>query len=196
MSVTMLNPYRYAVTGPIVSDSFDRANNASLGSADTGQVWTNYVGACGIDNNQAWAPTLVSGTAIALLDAGVADGTFSIAVSSRPLTGNRDDALLFRAAGGSDFLMARHNAAVNLVTLHKCVAGSFTQLADAALTEPDPYTVTVVASGANITVSIDGVQYINHTLSAGDQTAFGANTLVGMRVRNINARLDNLLVTA
>jgi len=40
-----------------VFDSFDRANNvASLGTADTGQLWMPRIGAWGIRNNKAYQP--------------------------------------------------------------------------------------------------------------------------------------------
>ena len=68
------------VTTAPVSDSFDRADSASLGTADTGQAWSNVAGSFGISAGTA-AP-LGSGTNQALLDPGFAHGTYQVTVKA------------------------------------------------------------------------------------------------------------------
>lgn len=49
---------RVAPSGPLVSDSFNRADTTtSLGTADTGQAWTNLGNGMGITGNKAYAPS-------------------------------------------------------------------------------------------------------------------------------------------
>lgn len=66
-------------SGPLVSDSFDRANASVLGSADTGQPWTNFYN-WGITSNKAvFNSSGNEGTAV--IDAGVADCTVQATIT-------------------------------------------------------------------------------------------------------------------
>jgi hypothetical protein len=64
----------------VVYDGFDRADAASLGTADTGQTWTTRSGTASIQSGTAVLDG--GGYALASLDAGVADGTASVTMSS------------------------------------------------------------------------------------------------------------------
>jgi len=66
------------LTASGVFDSFDRANNvASLGTADTGQVWVPRVGTWGIRNNKAYQPSGATHS-IATVDSGMGNVLVSV----------------------------------------------------------------------------------------------------------------------
>ncbi len=64
-----------------ITDSFNRADNAaSMGSADTGQVWVPNSGTWGILGNQAYTPSApVQATTV--INAGVSDCTVQVTIS-------------------------------------------------------------------------------------------------------------------
>lgn len=91
MTVVLLDPYRYASAGgPLVSDTFDRANGTGLGTADTGQSWGGNASTWRIVSNQA-IETLVPavGYEFATIDPGTAN--VDITVSATPNAGSGND---------------------------------------------------------------------------------------------------------
>ena len=72
----IINSYAYtAVGGPVsVTDSFNRTDSATLGTADTGEVWNSNAGTgvFGILNNQAYMSTPYSNS-YAILETGITD---------------------------------------------------------------------------------------------------------------------------
>ncbi len=61
----------------VVSDSFNRADAAVLGNAETGQAWTIGAAAFGITSNQAKRPSTTISHEPAWVNAGFVDGTVS-----------------------------------------------------------------------------------------------------------------------
>jgi hypothetical protein len=61
----------------LLIDLFDRANSATGGVADTGQLWSNHAGGIGIQSSEAF---LQSGFTLSSVDAGVASGDVSVSV--------------------------------------------------------------------------------------------------------------------
>src|SRR5215471_11797496 len=81
----ILRPKAAPAAGPIatliVSDTFDRADNATLGTATSGQAWTNAVNGWRITSNQA-QPLNASGANIAVLDAGAANVRMQLTIAA------------------------------------------------------------------------------------------------------------------
>lgn len=174
-----------AAGGPLVSDSFNRPDNAtSLGTTDTGQVWSALAGTWGIDTNQAYGPS--GGDLLALLEAGASDVNITCDIKHHDNNG-----VLFRTVSQSDFLLAR--LSVNTVQLYRRQAGVWTLLADAAmtLTNGQTYAFRVVASGSTINVYVDGVNRVTATESFQSTV-----TKHGMFGGNSVSRWDNFRVDA
>lgn len=86
----------------LVSDSFDRADNASsLGSTDTGQAWTANSGTWGIGSNRAVPPNAAS--ANATVDAGALAVTVSLTCIP-PASGNIDVAIIARYVDANNYI--------------------------------------------------------------------------------------------
>lgn len=141
-------------TGLSITDSFTRADNAaSLGTTETGaKAWTALNGTWGILSNQAYLASLTT-DGVAVIDAGVADCTVSMTV--RTTAGNQG--IAFRGVDASN-----HWRAVFLGTnlyLQKKVATVNTDApgSPVAVTPADGDVLSVVLSGANITVKVNGV---------------------------------------
>lgn len=138
-------------TQPLVSDSFDRATvTHSLGTADTGQVWTNINAALGIEANQA-RHSADPGEGAAHLDSGASDVT----ITCEMLHGG-NNGLIFRSLDGNNYLLTR--ALNDKVEVYRRVAGSYAQVGQtlATFTVGQTYTFKVVASGSTIDVYVDG----------------------------------------
>lgn len=96
---------RRSSVGVVVSDSFNRADSASsLGTADTGQVWSSAVGTWGISSNRAYAVGTPSNTWAASVNAGANPSTTTIMVSARIYNraATRYPVIFLGAASGSD----------------------------------------------------------------------------------------------
>ena len=170
-------------SGPIVSDSFNRANNAlSLGSADTGQPWSAVVGTWGISSNQAYCPTNV-GNSIAVVDAGVSNGM--VQVTTAVIVGG-DIGLVARLTDGSNYIRAIFEGGTWF--LQKCVAGVFTTLASAAGAQ-SAGDILQLSFGSLITLRQNGVLLLSSS-DAFNQSA----TKAGLTVISSAATFDNFAV--
>lgn len=198
MSVFLLRPSR--TTEPIdpyiVRDRFDREDSTTLGSAETGQPWTEHTGNVAISGGVLIATAVVSSEALASLDSGVSDGRFRLRTTMGSQQ-NQHPMLVFRMVDDGNLLMARINGAPtqNAVQLYERVSGTFTLLASAAMVPAQNtwYQLEVVANGSSIAVLVDDVQVIAHTTSR-HQSA----TRVGVRFLMANAafQADDLEVRA
>lgn len=191
--------------GPLVSDSFDRADSTtSLGTADSGQVWTAHSGTWGISSNKGYLAS-TTGQAAASVDAGASDVEVSADITLSPTTDRADAGLVFRLADDSNYLLALINKVTgsNSIQLFKRQAGSFTHLASVGSqghVNGTTYDLRVVANGSSIEVFRDDTSVLTHTLSGADLTTFGSNTRHGLRVHRGSTaddggtRFDNFLV--
>lgn len=177
---------------PLLLETFTRGNSTNnMGSADTGQAWTTHVGTCGVNGNQGYASALVSGQAVASIDVGVADYDVTVTMAPGAGVAPRNMGFLFRLTDANNTLMARLTDSG--VTLHKRSAGNFTQLGTTvALAGANSYLLRVLVVGDDITIWIDGVQRIAHTLSASDFADFGSQARIGARFQDLGNRLDNI----
>lgn len=196
-----------AAAAVVLADAFGRADSTTtMGNTDTGQTWSPFSGTWGISSNKAY---LVSDTAqaVTVFDAGNADGTFQVEITTSPTLNKVDCGLVFRSISSTKHLLLaiNKNAATNAVTLWK-VDTTYTKLAEfnpASLAENTLYTVAVGLAGADITVSINGTVRITHTLVGADATQFTTPTLIGIRVNwffgnggdDKSSRFDNLSMT-
>ena len=156
-------------TGIIVSDSFDRADNAtSLGAADTGQAWTATGLTAGIQGGMAYFPT-VSGFGIATVETLHADVDVTCSLILRTSADQSRGVLLLRGDGSvaNRWSLNCDSTGTNLV-LSKVVASVSTnvQTAAFAVTLGQSYAIRVVAKGSAWTVYVNGVSTITATDAA------------------------------
>jgi hypothetical protein len=189
----------------IVRDTFTRADSAiTLGSAETGQAWSALAGTWGISSNKAYLVT-DTGQAVAVLDAGVADYTYTIDLTTSPTASRVDCGIVFRATDNNNYLLLALNKIVgaNTIKLWKNSGGAFGALQTvdpAELAENTLYAVRAVLNGNSIVIQLNGVEKINYTLAGADATAFGTPTKLGIRVNygalsdDKGSRFDNVLV--
>jgi hypothetical protein len=113
----------------IVLDGFDRPDSPnSLGSADTGQVWTAHAANWGISAGRAYLNPYSAG-AYATLDAGVADGVVRVRLAV--LSPGKSERLVFRFSDTNNHWLLQ--AVPGEYRLYKRVAGSFALVATAAV---------------------------------------------------------------
>ena len=179
------------VTTAPVSDSFDRADAASLGTADTGQAWSNVAGSFGISAGTA-AP-LGSGTNQALLDPGFAHGTYQVTVTAG-------------AAANAFAVVIRGRDAANSVRigpdssgfyrLWKVVNGSVQPFAvslrraDVAPRDGDVIRI-VDRPDDGVFVSVNG----RHLLDAGDPVLLGERRF-GLLASSTAVRFDSVAISS
>jgi len=175
-------------------DTFVRADAATLGNAETGQTWTVVSGGIGIVSNIA-TQNAGAGTSIVTADAGIADG--SIECSWRWESGASGNGLIFRRIDATNYLFTAVESAGGTLKLYKYDGGALSTLATVTglgLTTGTWHPVKVGLRGNKVTVTVDGVQRINHTLTAADQTKFGGATVIGLRATLDNTKFGNLVI--
>lgn len=182
----------------LVSDAFTRADNASsLGTADSGQVWTAHAGTWGISSNRAVPPATL-GTAS--VDAGAT--LVTVQLTGIPAgVGNTDVGLLARFVDTSNylFLNVSKTGSVMQARMFKRVGGTNTGITTlvnpAAPDATNPFTMKVVFSSATA-----GEAFVNGA-SVGTFTGLDAvlqtPTRYGLWVNGSsgNARYDDLTIT-
>lgn len=177
---------------PVV-DTFSRGGDSAttLGTAPTGQAWTNDVGIWRHLSNFAEVITLGAGSiAIASLDAGYADSKTSMRILT-PASVGAALGLIFRMIDASNFIWADIDSTG--ISLVKKVAGvDIVMVAKVARTIAAGDTITVYAYGTSITVQHNGVTVI----STVELFASTAGTRRGFRnYAGGGAQVDDLMVT-
>lgn len=138
----------------VVSDSFNRADAASLGSADTGQAWTAHVGTWGITSNRASNQSAAPSIETASVNAGIADG--EVEVTLAVLGGV--PGVVARLTDGSNFLVFLSTGTE--VRLWKVVAGAFTLLGSFTVAVAAGDVLKVRLSGSDVRAYHNGVERI------------------------------------
>lgn len=139
----------------VVSDSFDRANSSTLGTADSGQLWVNRAGGLGIVSGKA---TRNAGSVVeADIDAGLSDCVVSV-----DLTWQLNAGIAFRVFDSTNYFMARIASPAGL-QVYSIAAGAATVLGAYAFTPVagTTYRLSVRLEGTSIIASIDGVERVN-----------------------------------
>lgn len=136
-----------------VVDSFNRANAASLGTADSGQTWSNFGGAgFSITTNQATVSAASAGTGT-VIDSAASDSTVQVTM---PSAATVSGGIVFRWVDASNFNVVQMVSAQ--LWLRKYVAGVLSEIAQSAnLTFANNDIIAVVTSGASLTVKQNGV---------------------------------------
>ena len=176
-----------------LADTFQRADSATLGTAETGQTWTTVTGGIGITSNLAQINT-GAGTSLAIVDAGIANG--SIECAWRYAGASSGNGMILRWIDSSNYLFTAIESAGGTLKLYKYDAGALTALATVTgigMTGDAWHQVKVTMRGSVITVSINGVQKINHSLSAANQTKYGNATVIGLRATLDGVKFGNLV---
>ena len=162
------------------TDSFNRANSGTLGTADSGQAWSNATGGLGVTSNVAVGSG--AGSNVAVLNAGISDGTFSIVVAA--LSGD-SEGIVARAdstfANGYMFVAGNTSS-----VLYKKIAGSFTSIGTGSAPS-NGQTLSLVLSGTSIICKIAGTTVISTT----DATVPSGGTYAGLWKFNAGGSLDN-----
>lgn len=181
-------------TDVALADTFQRADNTVLGTAETGQIWSVVSGGIGIASNVAQINT-GAGTSISVADAGIADG--SIECAWRYAGAASGNGLAFRWIDSSNYLFTAIESSGGTLKLYKYDAGVLTALATVTgvgLTGDTWHQVKVTMRGAVINVSINGSLKINHILSAANQGKYLSGTVIGLRATLDGVKFGNLIV--
>lgn len=173
----------------IILDSFNRADNIlTLGSADTGQVWSALRGTWGIASNQAALITADGVTNdIAVVEAGKSNVIVTCDIKYEQYAG-----LVIRAVDYRNFINVRlENAALRVYTFE---AGATTATASYAttFTADVTYNIKVKASGSTIIVYLNNVAVLSTTVTAHQTATKNGFRVVGL----LNCRFDNFKVEA
>lgn len=139
----------------LVSDSFNRADSATLGSTDssvggTAKAWTSDSGAFQIKSNQLW--NSIAGQSTVFLDAGVSNYSVSMVVNTQA----GQNSLVLRWTDSLNNYTFLTEPLVNSVKLYKTQAGTRTQIATATMTLTAPYTMKASLTNGHFTCYING----------------------------------------
>jgi lysophospholipase L1-like esterase len=161
----------------MLSDAYTRPAGAPVAAEyPAGATYTTLSGTWAITANKL-RPT--AGGSIAV-EAGIADVDVTAVIelgASNPTPG-----VLFRVSDDSNRLGFFLNPSTGSVQIFRMDAGVNTALTSPAFTfNRTYYVMRVIARGSLINCYVNGVKVATHTLSAGDQTKFGAFTKVGFR---------------
>lgn len=177
-------------TGPVVSDSFDRADSGtSMGTADTGQVWTPLAGTWGIDTNRGYSVGSDPADRQVVVESGVSDPT--VAVDVPVLDSGGGTGLLFRGVDANNYWIFTSEgtrwALYKRVTGTHTLVGSFTETPTIGRWE-------VACSGSSITCKIDSVTKVTATDTT-HQTATRHGLRIFRQSATSSSRFDNFTVS-
>lgn len=175
-----------------VTDSFDRDDSAlSLGTADSGHVWTAHLGTWGISSNKGYNPSATS-SAIATVDSGVVDCTVAVTLSGH-LSG-AEPGIYVRYVDADNWIRFVQGSDNN-VYLQKRIAGVGGTVGSAANVRAEGAVLSVVISGTSVSGRVDGVEKAAGTVA---DAAVQDSTLHGVGTAGSDNlfRLEDFSVTA
>lgn len=177
----------------IVSDTFTRANSGTLGTATTGQTWTDSGAlAFGISSNKAVVASGVN-FGVTTLNSGTNNGTITVDAT---WTTNAAVMIVFRSDGtGSNRWIFELSLDGTSVDLTKTIADADTTIQTQPFvhTNGTTYSLKVVLNGSSINCYVNNVLKITAT-----DAQWQANTKHGLGIYSpsaITASFDNFLVT-
>jgi hypothetical protein len=175
-----------------VVDDFNRANSTtSLGTATSGQAWSNVLGDnFGIDTNEAYVhnPSQATFTNfagvpkhVAVIDSGRSNQDINVRVDPSPTSPNFGIVARYVDANNFLFVFFR-NTSSEAVEVYKRVAGTYTQIAvDSAWSQPSGVLDCRFAMrGADWFVTCELVPILSGTFTSGEQAVFGSATKAGL----------------
>ena len=149
--------------GNTVTDSFDRANNASsLGTADSGQVWSSLVGTWGISSNKAVVSNVAS-WGHAVLESGIADAVVQATLSPTDAAQTFISGLALRIQDATNGLAFRIRPQFGLASLIRLVNGSESTIRSVSYTRSASSVLRVNCTGTTIDCYVDDVLVIHAT---------------------------------
>jgi hypothetical protein len=166
----------------VVSDTFTRADSTSvIGSADTGQAWSQVSGTWGINSNRGYQSSGGSQD-ICVIDSGLTSVDMSC---DETFDTQPDSGLVFAVADNSNYLLFATQPNAVDVKIYKQDTAVFTELATNTLSSYASTTktlrVTFNASTGAINCYMAGVSVLTYTLTPGELTKYGANRNQGLR---------------
>jgi hypothetical protein len=162
----------------VVTDSFNRTDNpSSLGTADSGQVWSPLVGTWGISGNTAVLNAAPAGVKYAVVESGLSDATIQVDLGSET---EQILGVAFRVQDASNGLVCRIIPSSGRLQLSSFVAGTLTQIALQDYGGEISCTLKVECVGTTIRCYVDDVLYITAT----DVTLFQTATKHGLYGNN------------
>jgi hypothetical protein len=196
-----------SVTAPpvvIVTDSFDRADNAaSMGSADSGQVWTPFavsgtVSTYGIQTNRAYC--VANGSSGSNDMTRLATSASNCTITSNILMPTNASArrigLIFRYVDDTNYLKLEIRPAANAMRFYSVVASVETILLGIApgFVDTSTYEITVILNGTSLKCYRDDILILD-TTSAVHQSGTGVGLWVDQILNNGGRWLDLLVTT-
>lgn len=175
-SLSPLGARRSGAAGPLILDQFTDTNGTGLAShtiAPTNTpatAWTVRQGSFSIQSNRAQCST--SFTDLVTVEAGIADGTFSVVIipTADSLTNGVDQGLVLRQTNTSNYVEV-----VIQGQMFKAfeVGGGFTLLDSEAvtITAGVSYTIEVIVSGSTYTATLNGGSMLSFTSTKNQSTA-------------------------
>jgi hypothetical protein len=184
----------------LMADAFTSGTDLAARAPQSRGVstWAQVSGTWSIVTGQLRPPATGSANRLVLYNSGVADAameaTFVRASASTLGLVVRDSGTTSPASAVRRLQATVTQAGV--VTLAKVAGNSTTTLATTTVALAASYRFRVQAVGASIEIGVDGATVLSATLSAADQTTFGANTWQGLVATGAGSeRIDDVLVT-
>lgn len=176
-----------APEGPLVSDSFDRADSTSLGMADTGQAWEGVAAEFGVIGNEAYKHS--GATNPAAVEAGATNVYVSTNIR---FPEGRAGGIALRYMNNSNYMYVQ--MFVDRIELFKRTSAGYERLAQASfpVKQNVVYLLETIVSGITYDVRVDGVTYL--TVTEPFQEGMTKHGLVGSPSNN--PRWDSFRVEA
>lgn len=147
----------------LVSDAFNRANASVIGTADTGQIWSNLQGTFGISSNRL---SLITGTGGSTYDvAAIESGSADVIVEATTYLQNYNG-IAARITDANNFIIFREQGGT--FSLLSNVNGTMTDIADSNVTYVYGAKMKMILSGSSVKC------YVNDSLVI--QSAIYTNT--------------------
>lgn len=174
----------------IVSDQFNRSNSTTaIGTADTGQTWTNTAGTWGINGNAAYVATPSGANDLATVDSGKSDGSVQAVITAGTMTGQ---GLIIRLTDANNYIYIFASDTSTLI-IGTDVAGSFNTIATGARAWVSGDVLKVRFSGQLITASVNG--NVIASVSSAVNTTATKHGLLSTASAVATSRWDNVKVT-
>jgi len=177
-------------SAPGASDTFTRADAASLGTSSGGQPWTTHLGGFSISTNAA---KVSSGSpAVASVEATLADATVKADMTFNP-SGSGEVGVVARLSDGTHYIHATLYSGT--VYLLKQNAGVVNLGSLAGQPTTGTHELKLVCSGTSLSVYVDGVLQLGPTTDAFNQTATRVGLTSGNLASDLVSTYDNFSAT-
>lgn len=186
---------------PLASETFNRANSASLGSTDgagtaeanggSGLAWSQVSGAMQISTNRLMLSGAAPGlpqAAISVVDAASAD--VLIRASINVAAGEATTSVVFRYTDNNNFWVA--NFATGAATIAEIAAGTSTTRATGAVITAGVRDIEVIVDGLRAILRVDGANYLAYGMPAAATAQLA--TKHGIRLAGATAYCDNFVI--